>query len=97
MPSNQQIAPYAVRIQKIPRQSANASTALPSAGASIGAAPITSDKRDSSTAAAWPSARSRTIARGITMPADAPMAASARNAASHWIDGARAQPRQASV
>ena len=81
----------------MPRHSANASTALPSTGARIGAAPITSDSRDSSTAAAWPSARSRTIARGITMPADAPIAASARKAASHWIDGANAQPRQASV
>ena len=81
----------------MPRQSANARTALPMVGARIGAAPITSDSRDSSTAAAWPSARSRTIARGMTMPAEAPMAARARNVASHWMDGASAQPRQASV
>jgi hypothetical protein len=81
----------------MPRQSANASTALPTVGARIGAAPITSDSRDISTAAAWPSARSRTTARGITMPADAPIADSARNAASQPMVGASAQPRQASV
>src|SRR5579859_1849145 len=37
------------------------------------------------------------MARGMTIPAEAPTAANARNAASHWIEGARAQPRQASV
>src|SRR3954451_16807851 len=95
--SAQQIAPYAARIQKMQRQSANASTALPMVGARIGAAPITSERRDSSTAAAWPSARSRTMARGITIPADAPTAATARNAESQPMDGASEQPRQATV
>ena len=79
------------------RQWANNRTRPPIEGARIGAAPITSISRDIRMAAAWPSARSRTTARGITMLAEPPKAATARKTASQAIDGASAQPMQASV
>lgn len=48
--------------------------AAPSIGAQIGATPITKTSFDISFAAAGPSAKSRTVARGITNPAEAPSA-----------------------
>jgi hypothetical protein len=66
-------------------------------GARIGAAPITSISRDISTAACCPSARSRTTARGITMPAAAATAEAKRNTDSQRIEGASAQAAQVPV
>jgi hypothetical protein len=58
----------------------------------MGATPMTSTKRDIMMAAAWPSLRSRTMAREITMPADAPNAATERKMARIARLGASAQP-----
>ena len=58
---------------------------------------MTRMSRDIMIAAWWPSARSRTIAREITMPADPPIAARARKTASQPSAGARAQPIVARV
>ena len=66
--------------------------APPIVGARTGATPITSTSRDIMMAAAWPSLRSRTTARAITMPAEAPNAAVARKIASNVRLGASAQP-----
>ncbi len=79
------------------RQWANSKTRPPIEGARIGAAPITSISRDIRMAAACPSARSRTTARGITMLAEAAKAETARKPASQAIEGASAQPTQARV
>jgi hypothetical protein len=59
--------------------------------------PITRTSRDMSTAARVPSARSRTTARGITIPADPPTAENARNTESISRVGDNAQPMQPSV
>src|SRR6185312_6637713 len=57
------------------------------------ATPITSTNRDIRIAAACPSARSRTMARAMTMPAEAPIADVARATESQPRLGASAQPR----
>ena len=66
-------------------------------GARIGAAPITSMSFDISFAAPSPSARSRTMARGITALAAPPKAATQRQAASTAMSLAMAQPIVATV
>ncbi len=95
--SAQQTTPYIAAIQKIACQPAKRSTNPPSVGARIGAAPITRNSRLISRAASCPSARSRTTARGMTMLAEPPNAASARISASVNRSGASAQPAEASV
>ena len=87
-----QAAPYRVSTQKMTRQCAKARMAPPMVGARIGATPMTRIRRDIMMAAAWPSLRSRTTAREITMPADAPNAATARKMARIVRLGASAQP-----
>ena len=90
-------APYVAVTQKIACQFAVARMKPPSVGARIGATPITSISRDISRAASWPVARSRTIARGMTMLADPPSAATKRQTASQPRSGASAQPTEAAV
>ena len=84
-------------IQKIQCQSPNPRISPPSVGARIGAAPITRISFDISRAAACPSARSRTIARGITIPAEPPMAPMNRNTDSTVMSVASAQPALAAA
>lgn len=95
--SMQHTPPYAVMSQNIACHDATPRTNPPSVGARIGAAPITSINRDISRAAACPSARSRTIARGITMLADPPNAATNRITDKVQKSGANAHPALASV
>jgi hypothetical protein len=71
--------------------------APPRLGARIGATPSTSVSCDIITAAARPVARSRTTARGITVPAAPPNAEIARNAASQPTLGDSAAPTDASA
>ena len=61
-------------------------------GAMIGARPMISTRRDIRMAPCCPSVRSRTTARLMTMPADAPKAATKRSTASMVIDWATAPP-----
>ena len=90
-------APYSAASTKISRQLPNAISAVPSIGAAIGATPITIISSENSLAAAGPSARSRTMARGSTTLAEAPSAARTRNSAKEAVLQARAQPIEARV
>ena len=58
----------------------------------MGATPSTRISRDISRAAAWPSETSRTMARGTTMLAEAPNAATKRHADITAMLGESAQP-----
>ncbi len=69
----------------------------PSVGARMGATPITSICCDIIRAAALPLVKSLTTARGITIPADAPKAATTRQVAITARLGASAQPIVAST
>ena len=82
----------------MPRQSENASTALPRVGARVDARPITSARRDgrdrggmAQSQVTHHGARDHHASRGTD---GGPVHA---DAASRWIEGARAQPRQANV
>jgi hypothetical protein len=79
------------------RQLAIVSSSPPSEGARIGATPLTRISRLIIRAAAWPSERSRTTARGMTMLAEPPIAATNRITESVSRSGANAQPTLASA
>ena len=70
---------------------------LPVSGARIGANPMTSISMESTCITSWCSNRSRTTARGTIMLAEPPRAATNRQIASHAMEGAQAQPAEASV
>ncbi len=91
------MAPYTAQTRKIACQDATSRMAPPRVGARMGATPETSISLDIIRAAAMPSDRSRTTARGMTMPAEPPRAAMARNTDSQNRSGARAQPSEARV
>jgi hypothetical protein len=74
------------------RQPATSISRLPASGARIGETLTTSMSKAIRRAAAWPVCRSRTTARGITMPAQAPRPCTKRSTTSVWISGASAQP-----
>jgi len=79
------------------RQLHNEITTLPANGARIGDTLITSISNAIRRAASWPVYRSRTIARGITIPAHAPKACKARKPINTSMLGANAQPTLATV
>ena len=81
-----------VTTQNTPRQPAASITKLPASGARIGETLNTSISSDISRAASVPVCRSRTTARGITMPAQAPSPCTKRKAISVSISGAKTQP-----
>ena len=78
---------------KIQRHPASATTRLPASGARIGETLNTSISIAPSRAASTPVCRSRTTARGMTMPAQAPTPAMKRITISVRASGASAQPR----
>ncbi len=84
--------PSPASTQKIARQLPNSVTRLPNSGASIGDTLKTSMTSDISRAASGPVCRSRTTARGMVMPAQAPTPCRNRMAISISIFGASAQP-----
>ena len=78
--------------QNTPRQPVSAITPLPASGARIGETLNTSISSDMRRAASAPVCRSRTMARGIAMPAAAPSPCRKRSATRVSMSGARAQP-----
>ena len=87
-------------IQNTPRQPATWMTKLPVSGASSGEMLNTSISSDMSRVASTPECRSRTTARGITMPPQAPSPCTKRPSRNSSALGARAQatlPQQNSV
>ena len=83
--------------QNTPRQPATAITPLPTSGAKMGETLNTSISSDISRAASAPVCRSRTTARGITMPAAAPKPCKKRIATSVSMLLASAQPTLATA
>ncbi len=68
---------------------------LPAKGARIGETLITSIMRDSTLTASAPRNTSRTMARAMTMPLQAPSPWKNRMRIRVWMLGAKAQPMQA--
>ena len=81
----------------MPRQGITASRAEPTSGASTGATPETSARRDSMTTRRRPPNRSRTIAAATTPPAAAPAPCSTRATDSSSSVGASAAPTLATT
>ena len=82
---------------KTARQPNGTISALPVSGARIGETLNTSMTSDISRVASTPVWRSRMIARGITIIADAPSPCTKRNATSQATSGASAQPMDPAV
>ena len=91
------MTPKLVSSQKIARQPTTASTPLPITGASIGAAPMISIRREKIRAESSTEYRSRTTARTTTMPAEPPIASSRRAPNSRCTVGANAHSALLSV
>ncbi len=89
--------PKTARAANTPRHCVHRSNSLPRVGARIGAAPITSNRRDSSWAKAVPLNRSRTTAMAMTAAAAAPRPWITRSAPSTVMFGARAQHTDAAM
>ena len=83
--------------QNTQRQLPSAITALPASGARMGETLNTSMSSDIMRAAWWPVCKSRTTARGMAMPADAPSPCTKRSATRVWMSCASAQPMLAST
>ena len=89
--------PYAASTQKTPRQSITCSSCEPMTGASTGASPFTSARRESMRTSGLPPKRSRTMAIATTPPAAAPKPCSRRKTASQVMSGANAAPSEAAM
>src|SRR5271166_498371 len=89
--------PYTAQTANMTRQEHQPTITAPSIGAVMGATPITSMSLENNFSAWGPSARSRTMARGMTVPAEAPSALRKRNTTSEPTLQLSQQPMEAKV